>query len=107
MASTISAELKVVGELTSDGDIEIDGRVEGKVNGRAVTVGPRGHVNGAILAESVRIKGAIEGEIGAMSVALEASAVVKANITYRSLSVDGGAFFVGNVHGTASKEPSG
>jgi cytoskeletal protein CcmA (bactofilin family) len=107
MASTISAELKIVGDLTSDGDIEIDGRVEGKINGRTVTVGPRGHVHGAILAQSVRIKGAIEGEIGAMNVAFEASAVVKANITYKQLSVDEGAFFVGSVHGTDSKEPSG
>jgi cytoskeletal protein CcmA (bactofilin family) len=107
MASTISAELKIIGDLTSDGDIEIDGRVEGKINGRSVTVGPRGHVHGAILAESVRIQGAIEGQIGASNVAFDASAVVKADITYKNLSVADGAFFVGSVHGTNSKEPSG
>ena len=107
MASTISAELNIIGDLKSDGDIEIDGRVEGRISGRGVTVGPRGRVQGAILAETVRILGEIEGEIGAVDVALESSAVVKGNITYQTLAMDAGAFFHGDVHGTNSKEPSG
>lgn len=107
MASTISSELKVVGDLTSEGDIEIEGRVDGRINGRGVTIGPRGHVKGSVLAQSVRIQGAIEGEVGAMSVVLEGSAVVNANITYQSLSVQDGAFIVGTFHGTSSDEPSG
>jgi cytoskeletal protein CcmA (bactofilin family) len=37
MASTISAELNIIGDLKSDGDIEIDGRVEGRISGRGVT----------------------------------------------------------------------
>ncbi len=107
MASTITSELSIVGELKSDGDIEINGRVDGGISGRTVTIGERGHVKGTVMAESVRILGGIEGEIGAVNVALECTAIVNAHITYRTLSMESGAFFVGQVHGTGSDEPSG
>ncbi len=107
MPSTINTELTVVGDLESQGEIEIDGRVEGKINARSVSVGERGHVKGAILAQDVRIVGTVEGEIGAMTVSLAVSAVVNADITYRTLSMEAGAFLVGHLHGTESPEPSG
>lgn len=107
MSSNLGAELNVVGNLESGGDVEIDGRVEGRIDARLVSIGERGHVKGTILAQEVRIRGAVEGEIGAMTVVLANSAVVNANITYQTLSIEAGAFFIGHVHGTASPEPSG
>ncbi len=107
MTSSLGAELSIVGNIESEGDIEIDGRIEGRIDALQVRVGEHGHVKGAILAREVRISGTFEGEIGAMTVALAASAVVNADITYQVLTIEAGAFFVGQVHGTASKEPSG
>ncbi|MDP6706714.1 MAG: polymer-forming cytoskeletal protein [Alphaproteobacteria bacterium] len=107
MPSTINAELTVVGDLESEGQIDIDGHIEGKVNARSVSVGERGHVKGAILAQDVQISGTVEGEIGAMTVSLTVSAVVNADITYRTLSMEAGAFLLGHLHGTESPEPSG
>jgi cytoskeletal protein CcmA (bactofilin family) len=107
MLSSLGTELSIVGNLESRGDVEIDGRIEGRIDAQVVSIGERGHVKGTILAQEVRIRGAVEGEIGAMTVSLASSAVVNANITYQTLSVEAGAFFLGHVHGTASPEPSG
>ena len=100
MASTIGNELVVEGTLRSEGDIEVDGVVEGRINAKQVTVLEHGRVKGEILADTVRVHGTVEGEIGAMSVELGATAVVSAQITYQSIEVARGAFLVGALHGT-------
>ena len=39
MVSTIGNELVVAGELKSDGNVEIDGQVEGRIDAKQVTPG--------------------------------------------------------------------
>ena len=57
--SIISADLTIVGDLKSSGDIQVDGTVEGDIDSRTLTVGEGVTVKGSIVSETVRFSGNI------------------------------------------------
>lgn len=64
--SFFAKTMRVEGEITSDEDITIEGKVKGKLNvSKTVTIGKDGYVNGDITASVVRINGEAEGKINA------------------------------------------
>ncbi|MGI9386935.1 MAG: bactofilin family protein [Methyloligellaceae bacterium] len=95
MPSIVSEGLHVTGNMISDGDIQIDGIVEGDVKGGKLIVGVNGGVIGKVIANEVTVNGAVTGEIKAASVILAKSAKVQGNITHESLSIEAGAEFEG------------
>src|SRR5215469_14250526 len=66
--SIISADLVVNGTLTSTGDIQIDGRVEGDVHSTGLVIGEKALIHGEILADDVTIRGKVQGGIRARKV---------------------------------------
>lgn len=89
--SIISADLKIVGNLLSGGDLQIDGTVEGDISTRRITVGEGAIVQGAITAETVRVYGTVAGEIKASNVHLAKSARVDGDIGHQSIAMEAGA----------------
>ena len=94
--SIISADLVVNGSLTSVGDIQIDGRVEGDVKGAALVVGDSALIHGEVCAEDLTVRGRIEGGIRARKVLLCSTCHVEGNILHEAFAVEAGAFFEGN-----------
>jgi cytoskeletal protein CcmA (bactofilin family) len=94
--SIISASLRIVGNLVSDGDIQVDGPVDGDVHSRSLTVSQGAAVNGGISAESVRIDGAVNGHITASNVMLGPTARVLGDIIHAQLVIEAGAFLEGH-----------
>lgn len=95
--SIISADLKIVGDLKSGGDIQIDGIVEGDIDSRMLTVGEGATVKGSIVAETVRVSGNIVGQVKATAVTLAKTAKVTGDITHETLTMEAGAFLEGGV----------
>ena len=95
--SIISPDLKIVGELKSDGDIQIDGTVKGDIKAHMLTVGEQGKIDGSTVAETVRIFGTVNGRVQAKTVRLDKSARVTADITHETLTIEAGAYFEGHV----------
>jgi cytoskeletal protein CcmA (bactofilin family) len=95
MPSIVSEGLHIAGNLFSDSDVQVDGRVEGDVQGRNITVGATGTVVGKIIADEAMVSGAVNGEIRARSVVLTRTAKVASDITQETLSVESGAVFEG------------
>ena len=95
--SIISPDLKIVGDLKSDGEIQIDGAVKGDIKAAMLTVGEQGKIDGSTVAETVRIFGTVNGRVQAKTVHLEKSARVMAEITHETLTIETGAYFEGNL----------
>jgi cytoskeletal protein CcmA (bactofilin family) len=93
--SIISPDLKIKGDLVCNGDIQIDGSVEGDVVSRTITVGEGADIRGAISAESVRVCGAVNGQVKGNTVTLAKTAKVIGDIMHQTLSIEPGAFFEG------------
>ncbi len=96
--SIINPDLKIVGNLKSDGEIQIDSTVKGDIKAHMLTVGEQGKINGSTVAETVRIFGTVDGRVQAKTVHLDKSAKVTADITHETLTIEAGAYFEGKVH---------
>lgn len=91
MPSIVSVGLKVIGNMVSDGDIQIEGTVEGDVKSRMLTIGESGIVNGSVIADEVAISGTVSGHIKARSISLTRSARVTGDLIHETVSVEAGA----------------
>lgn len=60
-----------------------------------LTLGDTAHIEGAIHAETVEVRGRVIGSITAKQVRLHGTAYVDGDITHEQLSVESGAFFQG------------
>jgi len=94
--SLISADLKIVGDLSSEGEIQVDGVVEGDVRTKTLLVGKTAEVKGEIIAETVRVHGTVNGQIKARSVQLAKTAHVVGDILHEDLAIETGAFLEGH-----------
>lgn len=95
--SIISSNLNVVGNLKTEGEIQVDGTVEGNVTGRALVIGERARVVGEIVADDVVVHGNTEGRIRARRVQLTKTAKVIGDILHESLSIEAGAYVEGHL----------
>ena len=102
--SIISSDLKIVGDLHSDGEIQIDGTVNGDIRTAALVIGETAKVTGEIVADAVRVLGTVNGQIKAKVVKLAASAHVVGDIMHEDLSIETGAFLEGHCKRMVVKE---
>ncbi|MFO1126297.1 MAG: polymer-forming cytoskeletal protein [Methylocystis sp.] len=95
MPSIISADFRVTGNMTSDGEVQLDGAVEGNLKAKSVAVGDSGSVRGEVRADKVHVRGTITGPIHARTVEIAKSAKVTGDVFYESLTVETGAVIDG------------
>lgn len=93
--SFIAAGVKIDGDISSEGDIDLAGTVEGNVTAARLVVCGDAALNGTARARTAVINGSLNGRLAAAEVALGSAAKVGADITYVSLRIDEGAVFVG------------
>jgi cytoskeletal protein CcmA (bactofilin family) len=108
--SIIGTNCSLAGDITSDGEVHVDGKVVGDVRCATLVIGEEGGVTGEINAETVRVLGAVTGQITASAVELAKTARIKGDITHETLSVEAGAFVEGRfnrlTHAAAQIEAS-
>src|SRR5580692_2066458 len=75
--SIISADLTVTGTLVSNGDIQIDGIVEGDVRSVGLVISEKAQITGEILADDITVRGRVIGRIRARKVQLSATSHVE------------------------------
>jgi cytoskeletal protein CcmA (bactofilin family) len=95
--SIVSADVKMKGSITSLGELDINGQIEGDVRAAALTIGESGAIKGEVIAESVVVKGTVEGRIRGRKVQLCTGAKVRGDIYHASLAIEPNAIFEGAV----------
>lgn len=88
LPSIISSGLSLKGDINCEGDIQLDGRVEGVIRTKSLTIGATGEVRGEISAERVRVLGKVFGPIRAKAIDLGRTAQVVGDIRYETLTVE-------------------
>src|ERR1700690_1913144 len=101
--STISAGLKIRGDISGSCHLVIEGEAHGKIhlaNGR-VTVGPSGRVNADIVAPEISIEGNVQGNLHARdNVRLGPASHVQGSVLTPRIRIEDGARFRGKVEMT-------
>lgn len=94
--SIVSSDLTIEGNLNSSGEIQVDGVVHGDIRCKALIVGVKGSVTGEVVAQTVRMHGAIKGMIRAKSVFLASTARMAGDVEHESLAIEPGAYIEGH-----------
>lgn len=89
--SYLGSEVSVTGDIVTDGDLHIDGKVTGDVTCGSLVQGAGGEVHGNIRAGDARLAGLIDGAVDAGVLTIEASARITGDIVYESVGVAAGA----------------
>jgi cytoskeletal protein CcmA (bactofilin family) len=93
--SVIGTDLTITGNLVCKGEVQVDGIVEGDIQGSNVVVGESATVTGSIAADEVVIRGRVVGSVHSRRVMLQTTSQVEGDIYHQSLSIEQGAMFEG------------
>ncbi len=93
--SVIADDLHIKGEVTTQGDVELKGTLEGEIVCRTLLIAEDARVDGKVTAEKVVVRGSVDGQIHGIRVTLAPSAKVKGELVCKALSVDEEAYFDG------------
>ena len=89
--SFIGPEVTVTGDIDTEGQLHIDGKVVGDVRCGSLSQGESGSIAGNIDAGEAKLAGLIDGAVTAGTLLLEASARVTGDVLYETLTVSTGA----------------
>jgi cytoskeletal protein CcmA (bactofilin family) len=101
--STIGEELTITGNVSSTGELHINGRIQGDVRCVALVLEESAQIDGSVVADDVMIRGRLIGSVRASRVVLQSPSHVKGDVFYKSLSIEQDTYFEGESH--RSKEP--
>lgn len=96
--SIINEWLKMKGDLESEGDILVKGKVLGNIKCNLLIIDIDAMVEGGITADEVVIRGQTKGVINATKVRLEKTAHVDSEICHNVFSAEEGARIKGALH---------
>jgi cytoskeletal protein CcmA (bactofilin family) len=93
--TVIAKGLKIVGSVTAEGLVEVNGQIEGELHCTSLVIAREAHVTGTVAAERVVVDGKVEGPIQGGEVVLKSQAHVVGDIHHQSLAIESGAYFDG------------
>ena len=83
--------LFIKGNLTTNGDIQIEGEVEGNIKANLLTIGKDAKFKGELNTDELIVNGHVSGTIRAKKVTLTSSAKVEGDIIHHTLAIETGA----------------
>ncbi|NAY91613.1 polymer-forming cytoskeletal protein [Muricauda sp. JGD-17] len=91
----IEKNTKIKGDITSEADFRIDGKLEGNVTTSGkVVIGKDGYINGKVECVNADIEGKFNGELVVKDLlSLKASALIEGTVSVAKLAVEPGATF--------------
>ncbi len=95
--SFIGPEVLVSGDLATDAQLHVDGRIDGNVRCTQLVQGEAGIIAGNIQADEARIAGTVEGQVNVRTLFVAASARVLGDVTYETISMEAGAQLEGRL----------
>ncbi|HYW96252.1 MAG TPA: polymer-forming cytoskeletal protein [Bacteroidales bacterium] len=104
----IGAGTVIEGNITSNGDIRVDGTLNGNLNTKGkVIVGESGKINGEVYCKNFELEGSIEGKVFTSELlSLRAKSKLVGEITTNKLAIDPGAVFSGKCDMSGSNMPN-
>ncbi|MGK2921224.1 MAG: bactofilin family protein [Methyloceanibacter sp.] len=93
--SIIGEDLTITGNVTSKGEIQVDGEIQGDIHCGSLLLGDKSQINGSVIAEDVVVRGKVMGSVRGLRVTLQAQSHVEGDIFHQSLAIEQGAYFEG------------
>lgn len=104
--SLLGTDLTITGDIVSEGDLQIDGKVIGDIKSVSLTVGEKAQIKGEIVCDKALIHGAVSGRVTAKDVYLSKSAKIVGDIHHDLVAIERGAFVDGQIRRRQSGQQS-
>lgn len=95
--SILGADVVVTGNISASVDLHIDGKIEGDLKCANLVQGEASEIKGAVIAESAKLAGRVEGSIEAKTLVIHASARITGDVTYENVTIEQGAHVDGKL----------
>lgn len=89
--SVIGSDVVIKGDITASADLHIDGAIEGDIKCASIVQGETSKISGAVIAETARLSGHVNGSITARELTILKSAVIEGDVHYDALTIEQGA----------------
>ena len=104
--SILANSINLRGSISCKGELQIEGRVNGNINGEKVVLGSSSIMEGTLTADEIIISGKFKGKMKGKSIRLESNATVDAEIQYEILAIEDGSTVNGIVKKLLSNSSS-
>ncbi|TDR31697.1 bactofilin family protein [Hydromonas duriensis] len=96
--TVIGEDCTINGHVDTKAYIKIDGQILGNLSANGgVVLGEKGYIKGDINSNEVTVYGRVDGHVHANSLQLKNSSTIVGNIETKTLQIDPGAVYQGNV----------
>ncbi|MDO4461573.1 MAG: polymer-forming cytoskeletal protein [Bacteroidia bacterium] len=97
LPNIIGQGTKIVGDIETNGDLRVDGIIEGNIQSKGkIVLGQSGVIKGTIKCGSAEISGQFDGKMDVVELlSLRSTSVFKGEMTINKLSIEPGATFNG------------
>ncbi len=89
--SVIGADVVIKGDINATADLHVDGTIEGDIKCASLVQGESSSISGAVVAESARLSGKVNGSITARELVILKSARIEGDVHYDALTIEQGA----------------
>jgi cytoskeletal protein CcmA (bactofilin family) len=89
--SFIGSEVTIRGNVSGDGDIHLDGTIEGDLACNSLILGSGGRIRGNISATKATLGGSVEGTVDARTLTVEKTARIQGDLAYENVTIETGA----------------
>ncbi len=89
--SVIGADVVIKGDISATADLHIDGTIEGDIKCASLVQGESSSISGAVVAETARMSGKVNGSITARDLVILKSAQIEGDVHYDALTIEQGA----------------
>lgn len=102
--SVIGADVTIKGDVSASVDLHIDGKIEGDIKCASLVQGEGSSISGAIVADSARMSGRVNGSITAKELVILKTAKIDGDVHYDALTIEQGAQVDGRFAPNASQK---
>ena len=100
--SHLGKDIKISGKIITEGELQIDGIVEGEIEAIKLVIEQSAKIIGSVSSEDLVIKGRIIGPVYGKKVRFGATARVEGDTFHETIAIEDGAYYEGSIkrHGS-------
>ena len=95
--SLLGQEIRIIGEISSKGALQLDGILEGEIKAAKLVIEKSAKVIGSVTSEDLVIKGRIIGPVFGKKVRFGSSARVEGDTFHETIAIEDGAYYEGSI----------
>ena len=95
--SLLGKEIKIIGKITSEGALQLDGVLEGEIKASKLVIEKSAKVVGSVTSEDLVIRGRIIGPVFGKKVRFGSSARVEGDTFHETIAIEDGAYYEGSI----------